>query len=240
MCANYIPPKPERIKAVFGLDCVDGEAGYPDETYPGYLAPIVRVADDVSGAMECVRACFGMVPSWAELTLARHTYNARSETVSSKPSFRHAWGKRQRCIVPVESFFEPSYESGRAVRWKITSTDHSMLGMAGLWEWRPNGGPQDRPLVSFTLLTINADEHALMSRFHRQEDEKRMPVLLKPSQYQYWLQAGEERIRECLQPYPAEKLIAEPAPRGAKSSAKAAPQPKAVSRKEPPSLWEEE
>ena len=238
MCANYTPPTPKGIKASFGVAC---SGQYPEETFPGYQAPVLRIAEDGSGELECVTACFGMVPSWADLTLSRHTYNARSETVAEKPSFRHAWKKRQRCIIPAESFFEPSYESGKAVRWKIANADHSLLGIAGLWEWRSTGGPEGRPLVSFTMLTINADEHGLMQRFHRPEDEKRMLVLLEPSQYQSWLHATPDDIALFLQPYPAEKLVAEAAPRTARTVTKKSARPiRATPRKEPPSLWEEQ
>ena len=119
MCANYTPPTPQRLHQFF--DVASTAAEVKTEIYPGHLAPIIRLADDGSGSRECVSACFGMVPHWAELRLARHTYNARSETVASKPSFRHAFAKRQFCVIPAESFFEPNYESGRAVRWKIAA-----------------------------------------------------------------------------------------------------------------------
>lgn len=33
------------------------------------------------------------------------------------------------------------------------------------------------------MLTINADDHLLMKRFHKSEDEKRMIVILKPEEY---------------------------------------------------------
>ena len=235
MCANYTPPKPYRIKSQFDVDCP--EDAYAEEAFPGHFAPVIRIADDGSGELECVNACFGMVPSWAELNLSRHTYNARSETMASKPSFRHAYARRQFCIVPAESFFEPSYESGKAVRWKIARDDQSLLGIAGLWEWRPNGGLEDKPLLSFTMLTMNANMHPLMKRFHRPDDEKRMLVLLEPSQYPQWLSATPETVADFLQPYPAERLMAQPAPRAAIVGARP---PKAAPLSEPPSLWEEE
>lgn len=237
MCSNYTPPKPDALRRHFGVQHIPED--YKAETYPGYLAPIVRIADDGSGELECVNACFGMVPHWAELTLARHTYNARSETVASKPSFRHAFAKRQWCIIPVESFFEPSYESGRAVRWKIARDDGALLGIAGLWEWRSTGGPDDLPLLSFTMLTINADNHPLMQRFHRSEDEKRMPVLLEPPQYSAWLQSTKEQVPDFLRTYPAQHLISESAPRA--SSRTPPPTPKSARQQaHSPSLWEEE
>lgn len=235
MCSNYTPPKPQRLRDYFGVQCAATEL--KPEAYPGYLAPVIRLADDGSDTVECVAACFGMVPHWADLKLARHTYNARSETVNSKPTFRHAFAKRQFCIIPAESFFEPNYESGRAVRWKIARVDEQPLGLAGIWEWRPNGGPEDQPLVSFSMLTINADAHPLMQRFHRPEDEKRMVVLLQPEQFGDWLHATLAEVPNYLQPCPADLLKAEPAPRVAMSKAKPS-RVKALPHSEPRSLWE--
>jgi len=216
-------------------------AAFKAEAYPGYMAPIIRLADDGSGAVECVSACFGMVPHWAALKLARHTYNARTETVAAKPSFRHAFARHQFCIIPAESFFEPSYESGQAVRWKLSRFDDAPLGIAGIWEWRPNGGPEDQPLVSFSMLTMNADTHALMRRFHQPQDEKRMLVVLDPSEYAAWLHTSTDQASRYFRPYPASQLQAEPAPRTvARPKARPAKKP-AVSRPEPEgfrSLWE--
>lgn len=235
MCSNYTPAKRAVLPLHFGVDAPASD--WKEEAFPGYLAPIIRLADDGDGSdeLEGVAACFGMVPHWADLKLARHTYNARSETAASKPSFRHAMAKRQRCIVPAESIFEPGYESGRAVRWRISRDDDAPLAIAGLWEWRPNGGPDDQPLFSFTMLTINADAHPLMRRFHRPEDEKRMVVLLREDQYRPWLQAASSQIADFLQPWPADRMKAEPAPRAVSARAAPARAPKAF----PKTLWDE-
>lgn len=239
MCSNYTPLKAARLQACFGVNSPASE--FKVEAFPGYLAPIIRLADDASGRVECVPACFGMVPHWAELKLARHTYNARIETVAAKPSFRHAFARHQFCIIPAESFFEPSYESGQAVRWKLSPVDDQPLGIAGIWEWRPNGGPDDQPLVSFSMLTMNADAHPLMQRFHQPQDEKRMLVLLDPRDYAGWLHASTADAVQYFRLYPATQLQAEPAPRTvAKPKVRPAKKP-AASRPEPGgfrSLWD--
>ncbi len=237
MCSNYTPSKRETLGKHFHVE--PHGADWKAEAYPGYLSPIIRLDEDGSGQLACDTACFGMVPHWADLKLARHTYNARSETVASKPSFRHAYAKRQLCIIPADAIFEPNYESGRAVRWKIARNDEVPMGIAGLWEWRPNGGPDDKPLLSFTMLTINADKHPLMKRFHRPEDEKRMVVLLEADQYRPWLEASPDTIENFLLPFPAERLSAEPSPR---SPATRPPTPKAAkpSPRAPRSLWDED
>jgi putative SOS response-associated peptidase YedK len=56
------------------------------------------------------------------------------------------------------------------------------------------------------MLTINAQEHALMQQFHKPADEKRMVVVLPPDRYQDWLEAKPEQSMEFLQMFPAERL----------------------------------
>lgn len=233
MCSNYTPSRRERFPAHFGVDPVP-EADFEPEAYPAYMAPVIRLSRTAQGGIEkeAVSACFGMVPHWADLKLARHTYNARSETVGSKPTFRHAYRQRQFCIIPAESFYEPCYESGKAVRWRIARADGKPLGLAGIWEFRPAG--KDSPaLLSFSMLTINADEHPLMRRFHRPDDEKRMVVMLPEEGYDSWLQAPLEQVPSFLTPYPADLLTAEPAPRPARPRGRAAPHV----RQQSPSLF---
>jgi putative SOS response-associated peptidase YedK len=185
---------------------------FKPETYPGYMAPIIRLAHDQPEKEECVAACFGMVPHWADLKLARQTYNARTETVATKPSYRNAFKNRQFCIIPTDSFYEPCYETGKAVRWNIAHAKDRPIGVAGIWEWRANGS-DGQPLISFSMLTINADGHPLMQRFHKPEDEKRMLVILEPQQYQAWLHAAVEEAPSFFVPYLAEQLVAVPAPK---------------------------
>ena len=193
-------------------------AEFKAEAYPAGLAPIIRLqhrdtpSDAPPGALECVPACFGMVPHWADMKLARSTYNARSETVAGKPSFRNAWRRRQFCVIPAAAFFEPSYETGRALRWRISLADERPMGLAGIWEWRP-GGADAAPLISFSMLTINADGDPMMQRFHKPEDEKRSVVILEPEHYQRWLHASLEEAPGFLLRYPAERLVASPAPK---------------------------
>lgn len=231
MCANYIPARPESLSRQFGV--APPADLYKPEAFPGYAAPVIRLphGEGAADAPVCETAVFGMIPVWADMKLAKMTYNARSETVGEKPSFRHAWKKGQFCIVPAESIFEPSYESGRAVRWNIAHADGLPLAVAGIWEWRKNG-PDGKPLLSFSMLTINADDHPLMRRFHRPTDEKRMLVFLEPHEHDNWLHAGSEEARSFLTPYPAEKLVARPAPIESASRRKTV-----LMKPEPPSLF---
>lgn len=218
MCANYIPSTRDQLQQFFGVAAPD--SSYKAEAFPGSMAPMIRLprADAMHGDRACALAMFGMVPHWAEPKLARQTYNARTETVATKPSFRNAWKRRQFCIVPLASFFEPSYESGKAERFEIADASGDPLGVAGIWEHKQDGG-NGLPLLSFSMLTINADGHPLMQRFHKPDDEKRMLVILLPEQYDDWLHCPVEGAAEFFVRYPAECLVAHPAPRSGRKAA---------------------
>ena len=212
MCANYVPVTDlERMKLFFAV--MRGNP-VPEETWPGYAAPFVRQSREQAegGVREVATGLFGLVPHWSkDLAIGRRTYNARSETAAEKPSFRDAWAYGRRCIVPTEAIYEPNWESGRAVRWRIRRRDGAPMGVAGLWgAWR---GPDGGELLSFTMLTINADGHPLMQRFHKPDDEKRMVVVLHEADYDRWLGAPAGRMRDFLERWPSEDLEAEPAPR---------------------------
>lgn len=225
MCANYLPATPDQLQRYFGVAPPDST--YKAEAYPGYTAPIIRPprTDSVPGDRACALGMFGMVPHWAKFDLARQTYNARTETVATKPSFRNAFKKRQFCIIPTCSFFEPSYESGKAVRWEIAQAEHDPLGIAGIWEHRADG-PNGLPLLSFSMLTINADGDPLMQRFHKPNDEKRMVVILQPDQFDAWLHCPVEEAPGFFTRFPADQLAAVAAPRtGSKSAKPADPKP---------------
>ena len=211
MCANYRPSTPAQLQQRFGVAPPDSE--YKAEAFPGSMAPMIRLprADAMHGDRACALGMFGMVPHWAEPRLARQTYNARTETVATKPSFRNAWKRRQFCVIPVSAFYEPSYESGKAERWEIADADGVPLGIAGIWDIKQDG-PNGLPLLSFTMLTINADGHPLMQRFHKPDDEKRMLVILDPQQVDDWLHCPVEEAESFFVRYPADRLVAKAAP----------------------------
>ena len=212
MCANYQPvTAQDRMRTFFGVERPSETV--PPETYPGYLAPfITRRSDGIELERQAVQGLFGIIPHWSkDLAIGRRTYNARSETVAEKPSFRDAWRRAQRCVIPAELIYEPNWETSKAVRWRISRRDGLPMGIAGLWGvWR---APDSRDMLSFTMLTINAEEHALMKRFHKPGDEKRMVVILNECDYDVWLGSPVERAADFLVQIPAERLCAEPWPK---------------------------
>jgi putative SOS response-associated peptidase YedK len=216
MCVNYRPPLPEQLDMVLGtLVDLYRDLDWPGETWKDYQAPIVRAG--ARGERTLKLASYGLVPrrQIAPGVKVFDTMNARAESLGEKRSFAPSWRRAQLCAVPMTCFYEPCYESGRAERFGIGMRDDAPFLVAGLWrEWaEPNG----QVGTSFTQITINADDHPLMRRFHKPDDEKRALVVLRPDDVDAWLQCRDpETARSFLRHYPADAMKAWPAPKEAK------------------------
>jgi putative SOS response-associated peptidase YedK len=216
MCVTFTPAKPTAVQRLTGR-AVDFE--YPQHAYPGYAAPIVVKAASSSGGatdtsnrpgLDVVSAQFGLIPVWSkDRNFGKRTYNARSETVAEKPSYRGAWRARRFCLVPMERFYEPCWETGKAVKWSIHRRDSEAFAVAGIWEnWTDRATGEI--VTSFSMLTINGDGHEVMGRFHRPGDELRSLVIVKPENWNDWVTATTEQAREMLLPMKPADFTAQP------------------------------
>ncbi len=187
MCTNYKPTSRELVETYFGVALPDYE--FRDEVYPGHVAPIIIRAETANQAdqkLECIAAVFGLIPYWSkDGKNYRHTYNARTETIFEKPSFRLPWRKRQFCIVPMDVFYEPSYKTGKPIRWRIERKDKSPFVFAAIYDTWKN--PEGEIVASFSMLTVNAEGHRVMGQFHRPDDEKRSVIAIEQRSIGDWL-----------------------------------------------------
>ena len=210
MCSHYKPVSYiNQLRQTFGLGPID-DLGKPD-MWPGYDGLFIRrhphadVGDEAVPDREAVVGHWGLIPHWSKDGKVRATFNARSETVAEKPTFRDAWRKGHRCIIPAMSVFEPDWRSGKAVPAEVSRADGQPMGVAGLWSsWRsPTGWVE-----SYTMLTVNADQHPLFKLLHKPQDEKRMVVILNPDSFQTWLAGSEVEVMPLIRQCPAEILKA--------------------------------
>lgn len=211
MCSNFQPIKNHHsdwVKKHF--ECELPNEQWREEAYPTYPAPFIYLEN---GKPKCELAQFGLVPHWAtdKKKYGLKTYNARSETVHEKPSYRSAWIERRFGLILMESFYEPNWESGKAVRWRIKRADGEPSAAASIWE-RIVDRETGEVIFSFSMLTVNANGHEVMKHFHKQEDEKRSIVVLNNSEYSSWLNANHNEARELLNVAPNDYLVSEPAP----------------------------
>jgi putative SOS response-associated peptidase YedK len=150
---------------------------------------------------------WGLVPSWWQKTIKDiklATFNARAETVTTKPFFRQAW-KRNRCLIPTSGYYEWQTIGKEKQPWYFTRRDREVVTTAGLWdEWTDI--ETGEVLRSCTM--IITEPNAMVAEVH-----DRMPVILEPDQFDAWLsgEAGTEILRPAnenvLQRVPVSKRI---------------------------------
>jgi putative SOS response-associated peptidase YedK len=227
MCSHYQAEKRRHlIERRFGIALPADWEPPPggSHIYPTQFAPIIRrprerdARDEAVPDVEVVDARFGLLPGFAtDVKYGTRTYNARSETVATLPSFKMAWGQARHCIVPCEAIYEPDWRTGTHVPTRFTAADGGTLGVAGLWQsWCSSMGEW---VDTFTMLTLNADDHDLMSHMHRpdpkrpsEQQDKRMVVILPNGLYEAWLDAPAANSKEFMRQYPAALLSATPEP----------------------------
>jgi putative SOS response-associated peptidase YedK len=196
MCVQYLTTANVAwVKSHFDLDLPVSAAHDVFPTYPGAIV----LKSHNTGRTAIGLARFGLIPSWAkDEEFGRKTYNARSETVSKKPSYKAAWSKRHYALTLADRFYEPCYESGKAVRTGIKQANGEPMAIASIWDtWtEPESGEL---IVSFSMLTIDASDHPVMKRFHKPEDEKRTVVPLRSDLFTEWLNATPETAQSLLQ-----------------------------------------
>jgi putative SOS response-associated peptidase YedK len=205
MCVNYRPPTPEQFGTLGAFSDLPSDWRWPEETWKDYEAPILRRGE--YGRPTACLATYGMVPRRRIPPEIKpfDTMNARAESLAERRSFAPSWRRLHLCAVPMAWFYEPCYESGRAVRHAIGMADESLFFVAGLWrDWPEEDGGVS---TSFTQITIHADDHPLMRRMHRPDDEKRSLVILPREDVAEWLACGDMEVaRSFLRHYPAERM----------------------------------
>jgi putative SOS response-associated peptidase YedK len=176
-------------------DAAPGEAAAAGEAVVAREAAVPGVARE----LRVVR--WGLVPFWAkDPKIGSRMINARAETVSSKPAFRHAF-KRNRCLLPADGYYEwqrpdgssqdePGGKAGGAGSggakqpYFITRGDGGPLAFAGLYElWRDPELPDDHErawLWTATIITTSAPDE--LGRIH-----DRMPMVIEPDRWADWL-----------------------------------------------------
>src|SRR5207237_29999 len=117
-----------------------------------------------------------------------------------KPSFRDAF-RRRRCLVPADGFYEWKWGDGKKKQpFALRLKDGSPFAFAGLWErWPAEDG---RPVETCAILTTEANE--LIQPIH-----ERMPVILRPEDYEVWLDPNIGRA-DLLHTLPSPQLAVAP------------------------------
>lgn len=155
---------------------------------PGQFLAAVR-QDAEKPVRHFAKLRWGLVPFWAkDSNIGFKMLNARSETIVEKPAYREAF-KSRRCLIPADGFYEWKTEGKAKQPFNFGMKDDSIFAMAAIWEkWKdPKGGL----LETCSILTTTPNP--LMEDVH-----DRMPVILRPEDYDLWLDPGMKKSDDLL------------------------------------------
>ncbi|PSB18143.1 SOS response-associated peptidase [Phormidesmis priestleyi ULC007] len=168
---------------------------------PTQTIPAIVAAESGNRQFKPLR--WGLIPSWSkDPAIGAKLINARSETVTEKPSFRSAF-KQRRCLILADGFYEWRKQSGKKQPFYFRLEDSSPFAFAGLWErWHDS---EDDRLETCTILTTEANQ--TVAQVH-----DRMPVILHADSYDRWLDPSQplESLQALLCPYDSNLMTAYP------------------------------
>ena len=153
---KYAPPPPQKIKPRYNRS-------------PGQSHPILHSNNQTIAWAD---AEWGSFPSANSVNPRGFPINARSETVSQKPTFQAAF-ESQRCLIPADGYYEWQVVERERRPHFFHLPDRSTFAFAGLWREGPYG-------LCFTILTRSAPSNCL--HIHH-----RMPVILSDENYTTWM-----------------------------------------------------
>jgi len=149
---------------------------------------------------------WGLLPSWAkDDKIDFSTINARAETITEKPTYAPIWNAGNRCVIPVDGFYEWERITPKEKQpYLFSRNDQQLMALAGLWTSKKGEGGE--LVKSFTIITTAAN--GFLATIH-----DRMPVILDLDEVPLWLgedRAPEEEIAALMRPCPSAWLTKVP------------------------------
>ena len=193
MCGRFaITLPPQAMRRLFGfVEQPNFPARY--NIAPTQPIPIVRAMREEGGIVRhFALARWAFLPGFAkDPKTFPLIFNARSEGLADKASFRNAL-RRRRCLVPADAFYEwhrtGTGKTARSQPYLCRRADGETMGLAALWEtWMgPNGEEVD------TACIVTAEANALSEAIH-----PRLPVVIEREDWAAWLRPDDDAVAEA-------------------------------------------
>jgi len=193
MCGRFaITSTPDAARDYFGFT---DQPNFPPRynIAPSEPALVVRQERDPAGGLDrrshLMR--WGLLPGFVKDPKGFPLiFNARSETLLQKASFRNAI-KRRRCLFVADAFYEWRVmgKNVPAQPFLVRRADRKPMAFAGLWEtwFGPNGEEMD------TACIVTTAANGAMSAIHH-----RLPMIMEQEVFDLWLDITSERVDEAL------------------------------------------
>ena len=174
----------DELENRYGASFPDRDRYQPSYYYHAFGLPeLPAICSGSADRIQLLR--WGLIPSWTRSAddaeeIRYKTFNARAESVSSKPSFSKSF-KSKRCIIPVKGFFEWQHAGNEKIPWYIYHSSEEIFSIAGLFDqWVETSTGET--FNTFSIITTDAND--LLAVIHN--TKKRMPVILdRKSEYKW-------------------------------------------------------
>ncbi len=195
MCGRFsIDLSPKVMQLELDLEMFHPEVTFPPAYYPSSAIPVV-----IDAQRRNVEFFYwGLIPPWAkDVSIGRRMFNARSETLLEKPSFKNAF-LRRRCLIPATGYYEWKTLGERKVPYYFSLNSTKAFFFAGLWEyWMDAAGNE---VYSAAIITCAAN--MLVAQYH-----DRMPVILDRDHCWQWMEdRPAAELQQLLMPYDPEAM----------------------------------
>lgn len=181
MCTKFIPPDPRLLSELFSnADIPDYNNNRP--VSPTNYAPILLNKPNEQPVWRMAR--FGISVQFGDKQSL--LLNARSETVTEKPTFKKLYSN-QRCIVPAQQFFEWQKVNGKSIPYLFSQTNQQPFLLYGLWKVIQQ---EDDKVLSFVILTTVPN--SVVKPIH-----SRMPLTAHNNQWLDYSQHDLEPVEEA-------------------------------------------
>jgi putative SOS response-associated peptidase YedK len=204
MCNLYSQKKSlQEVRDWFNVISIDPSAGnLPEQAaiFPSYSAPVVYLENN---ERKITMMNWGFVLSRSGKA-AKHVNNCRGDKVITSQFWKGSFFNR-RCLVPASKFSEyhPSARNKKGHKASVwfEVSEEPIFAFAGIWT--EFTGKYKGELESFkTHSIITTTPNELVKPIH----PSRMPVIIKPSNYESWLNGTIEIACELIIKYPANKM----------------------------------
>ncbi|MBM0169674.1 SOS response-associated peptidase family protein [Altererythrobacter sp. C41] len=189
MCNLYRMTKAnDEIARLFRVESTIGNAA--EEVYPGYPGIVVA-----GGALRTMVWGFPLVQKSARTGLPlkpRPVNNARTDKLDGF-MWRYSF-QEQRCLIPLTAWAEAEGPKGAMTRTWLSLPDQPIFACAGIWRGSDEWGD--------CYSMVMTDAAGVAAEVH-----DRMPVILRPENYERWQHASPEEAKALCVPYAGEVAI---------------------------------
>lgn len=146
---------------------------------------------------------WGLIPHWVKdheqaKKISAMTFNARSESIFEKPSFRDA-ARSKRCLIALDGYYEYLHFNKRKYPFFVQLKSTPMV-VAGLWsEWTDKTTGEIKK--TNTIVTTEANE--LLKQVHN--TKQRMPVVLDEQGQFEWMDLKKD-TKKLFNPFPSSEF----------------------------------